>query len=206
MNKKLIAGLAIGTLLLCGLETAFATPTLVGSATWISDGVQHDYTLYSYSSGDNKDWLATSMWVGLNAPKSDYLATIASASENNFINSSFFTNTSTHAAFAGEVWLGGFQAPGAISDPAAGWNWITGEAWNYTSWGLGEANDYYGPGSEQYLATGWYGKWNDEGALGNLDGFLVESTSPAPVPEPTTMLLFGTGLAGLAAAGRRKRN
>ena len=30
--------------------------------------------------------------------------------------------------------------------------------------------------------------------------------SKSPVPEPTTILLFGTGLAGLAAVGRRKRD
>jgi hypothetical protein len=36
--------------------------------------------------------------------------------------------------------------------------------------------------------------------------FRLEGDTSSPVPEPATMLLFGTGIAGLAAVGRRKRS
>jgi hypothetical protein len=39
-----------------------------------------------------------------------------------------------------------------------------------------------------------------------IDNVQFNGTSAEPVPEPTTMLLFGTGIAGLASAARRRRN
>lgn len=58
--------------------------------------------------------------------------------------------------------------------------------------------------SRFYLGTmdgmGW---WNN---YGEFVVNITDTSSGNPVPEPATMLLFGAGIAGLAAVGRRKRS
>jgi hypothetical protein len=44
------------------------------------------------------------------------------------------------------------------------------------------------------------------GSYGYGYAIAVRDGDVTSVPEPATMLLFGTGIAGLAAVGRRKRS
>jgi hypothetical protein len=57
--------------------------------------------------------------------------------------------------------------------------------------------------SQQQLALGMFLRFQDVNAGGGSD--VARADSPSEVPEPTTMVLLGTGLAGFAGAIRKRR-
>ncbi len=131
------------------------------------------------------------------------LATITSQAEEQVLIDNWFADI-----LYGQPWLGGFRLPG--SDPVTGWQWITGETWNYTNWNAVTGEPSNSGGAElflHYLSTdvasttqyGSYG-WNDAPA-GHRTEYFIEYA----VPEPATLGIFAAGLAGLVALRRRKR-
>jgi hypothetical protein len=127
-----------------------------------------------------------------------YLATLTSAEEDAFVTGLVMANQ------LGQVWAGGSQNPPDEQVATAGWTWENGEGafGAYSNWLGGEPNDNYGPGSEQYLGINWTDqKWNDEGALGNISGYVVEYNR---TPDAgSTLSLMGLAMIGVAALRRR---
>ena len=173
-----------------GADPVSSTPSEFSWQTWSEN--QHRYGIIL---APQITWDAASAAAAELAGGTWHLATITSAAEQDFVAGLSLSGRA--------LWLGGSQAAGS-SSAGSGWSWTTGESFGYQNWAAGEANDYYGAGSEQHLAM-WVTSraWNDEGNLRNISGFLVES--PAPVPEPGTMMLVGLAGGALVAARRRKR-
>lgn len=112
------------------------------------------------------------------ASQKGYLATITSQSENNWVWNSFGSGAGIYAGVYRGFWLGGSDLK-----TEGHWQWITGEAWNYSNWGTGQPDN---GGTGQSYNIMWNnnvpGSWDDSGLprLNDKTSYLCEwNTSTA---------------------------
>nr|NCS17784.1 hypothetical protein [Microcystis aeruginosa G13-12] len=124
-----------------------------------------------------------------------YLVTITSAEENNFVSNLFSGNSSAWKNLGIDTrgpWIGGFQ-PSNSPEPNGGWQWVSGEPFNYTNWGVSangdkqplDANDFgedyihfFGGGNNNFTAKTWNDLHADTSSYGgNPLAYIIELDS-----------------------------
>jgi hypothetical protein len=186
--------IVIAAFMLTVALSASADPVLWSQA---AGGNGHYYALVEHPEGMNWFEARDEAWTLSHLGVFGHLATITSEAESNFIIDNLLTGSPSSYYF-----LGGFQPPGS-PEPDGGWEWITGEVWDYTNWNPGEPNNnngiedvlmVYGAGPD-------FGEWNDcpgtsSGGPDPFGGYVIEY----PVPAPGGLLLLA-----LAGGPRRRK-
>ena len=200
----LSAGL-MGLILLAATTTARANPVQSNE-----NGHYYEFVpAYGISYDAAKAAAAASSYLGVQG----HLATVTTPTEDTFLHNNFSQQILGVWILindgAPQAWLGGFS-PGphpnpSSPDPASGWQWITGETWNYTGWGNGEPNG--GNSSLSNIATidlrPALGGWNDTFAdTPGVEGYIVEyDVTNAPANNPAVNIDFQTGANAYAGVG-----
>jgi len=174
---------------------------------------------WSTAQGGNGHWyepvqsLGIDWWTAKAAAEAagGYLATLTSRQEDEYVYS-LIANDPLMWKYDGVIswhgpWIGGYQLLNS-EEPAGGWQWVTGENWEYTNWLLYEPNNAVGGTEDRLQYFGRYEKsdtWNDMVAHGFYvnPGYIIEMDTYV-VPEPVTLAGLFCGLAGLGAYVRRR--
>jgi hypothetical protein len=187
---------AFALILLSGFSSSSFGDPVQWSTTAGGNGHSYDFVYSPNITWTSEDAAAMAdTWHGVNG----YLATITSAAENNFLFSTF----PAQAGGTQEGWLGGYQntASPSYSEPDGGWQWVTGEPWNYTSWATNEPDN---DGSQNYLRGGsaWDDFQNDPSnpSVQYVSGYFVEYA----VPEPSSITIVAVAASLFANARKRK--
>lgn len=182
--KKILIGL-VALLSMSFANVSWSTPI-----TWANNG--HQYQVFGASAISWNDARSSAQALGAGWD----LVTITSLDEQNFISNLLGTPPGSGIT---EYAIGGQYLNGA-------WEWVTGEAFNFTYWGNGEPN---GNANEPFLAmdnrmnTPNWG-WNDYpgGNESYIIGYIAEQSN---VPEPSIIALMGVGLFGISFIRRKIR-
>jgi hypothetical protein len=204
-NRSFVAatfGLALGSVALQASATSFTPPA----------PVQFDGRYYQVVIANKISWEAAKAAAEQRTFQGvqGHLATIGSPEEDAFVHQLRQQVLSKpHPALTGtELWVGGYQVQCATTapEPGCGWLWLNGEsisptntATPYTNWLNGEPNNLkrqpstYQRATEDHLAIGHNGGfgWNDEGALTNVWGYVIEYGDKLTVPASTCTVEAG---------------
>jgi hypothetical protein len=177
----------VWSVLSAGLLTAWALPLTV-AAPIQNPANGHFYEAVAVSQGITWNAANRAAPRRMHADLPGHVATITSIEENLFVTNHF------RRATQNGYWLGGFQLRG-ILDPAAGWQWVTGEPFSYTNWldiDFSMPDDAYGPGTTSddenalHFWPGAGGRWNDAppSASNFAGGYLVEYEAALSPGDP----------------------
>lgn len=187
----------------------FAGVVASSQAAWTQwSGNGHYYDVVKITGNDFSWSVASAQASALTGPGGSpvTLATLTSAAENAFVFGLVDNPTYWALDNVGNnegPYLGGFQ-PAGSAEPFGGWKWVTGEAWDYTSWSANEPNNF--GGNENSLVffsqgSGRAMKWND---VGNSPNSIIQYYVVEAVPEPMTLTVRGLAMAGLASRRRSR--
>ncbi len=186
----------IGTL---SFVLAYGTsgPAVAAAVQWSGNG--HFYDIVSAPG--------TISWEDANSAATaagGYLATITSQAENDFVFG--LVNNAIYWDGSSGPWLGGFQSP-ATQQPAANWQWVTGEVWNYTAWQAGQPNDSGGKDENklQYGFAPLVSTWNDIMSIDPTPAYRPIAYVVEFVPEPANLILLSAGALCAVAFARKQR-
>jgi len=118
-----------------------------------------------------------------------HLATITSQEENDWLVQNFNLF---------DMWIGGFQNIDSpeYGEPAGGWEWITGEEWDYTNWLAGEPNNF--GGDERHLDYYFGEKWADKSSCAR--GYVVEYEPTCTLNRADILKYYGVPGRGIDSA------